>query len=182
MSKTRKILEAMKNKLLPLTEKMVEEGNHVFGGLVLRADDCSVVAAGSNNRLENPIYHGEIDTIQRFFALKERPAPEECIFVASHAPCPMCISAISWAGFREIWALFGYEEVKDGFDMPVDMMMYREIFSSDGPTRQNRFFKMYDIRAEAEKEPDVQELKKLLEEIDERYAKMKVKEFEYPGI
>ena len=28
--------------------------------------------------------------------------------------------------------LYGYEAVKDGFDMPVSLMMYREIFGADG--------------------------------------------------
>lgn len=83
--KIEKILRAIRGALLPLTERMVERGNHVFGGLVLRAEDCSVVAAGSNDRVENPIYHGEIDTLRSFFALAERPAPQDCIFVASHA-------------------------------------------------------------------------------------------------
>lgn len=60
---------------MPLTERMVEAGSHVFGGLALRAKDCSVVAAGGNDRVENPIYHGEIDTLRRFFAFAERREP-----------------------------------------------------------------------------------------------------------
>ena len=86
--KIEKILRAIRGALLPLTERMVERGNHVFGRLVLRAEDCSVVAAGSNDRVENPIYPGKIDTLRRFFALAERPAPQGCIFVASPAPPP----------------------------------------------------------------------------------------------
>lgn len=182
MSKVGKILKAIKEDLIPLTEKKVGEGNHVFGGLVMSLSDCSVVTAGSNSRQDNPIYHGEIDTIRRFFALKDRPKPQDCLFVASHAPCSMCVSAIAWSGFREIWVLYGYEAVKDGFDMPVDLLMYKEIFSSDGPSTENCFFKMYDIREEASKEPDYPELKKLIDEIDGLYSAMQVKDFEYPGM
>ncbi len=166
------MLLAIKDRLLPLTERMVVEGNHVFGGLVLRADDCSVVAAGSNDRVENPIYHGEIDTLRRFFALAERPAPGECIFVASHAPCPMCAAAIAWSGFREVWMLYGYEAVKEGFDMPVDLAMYREIFGADGPRADNAFYTLRCLRDEAEKYPEKPALRRLLEEFDAAYAAM----------
>ena len=109
--KIEKILRAIRGAPLPLTERMVERGNHVFGGLVPRAEDCSVVAAGSNDRVENPIYHGEIDTLRRF-SRSRSPRAQDCIFVASHAPCPMCASAIAWAGFREVWMLYGYEAVR----------------------------------------------------------------------
>ena len=180
--KIEKILRAIRGALLPLTERMVERGNHVFGGLVLRAEDCSVVAAGSNDRVENPIYHGEIDTLRRFFALTERPAPQDCIFVASHAPCPMCASAIAWAGFREVWMLYGYEAVKEGFDMPVDLMMYREIFGADGQRAENAFYTLRCLRDEAAKYPGRPALASLLSEIDAAYAAMRVKDFEYPGM
>ena len=180
--KIERILRAIRGALLPLTERMVERGNHVFGGLVLRAEDCSVVAAGSNDRVENPIYHGEIDTLRRFFALAERPAPRDCIFVASHAPCPMCASAIAWAGFREVWMLYGYEAVKEGFDMPVDLMMYREIFGAEGPRAENAFYTLRCLRDEAAKYPGRPALAALLAEIDAAYAAMRVKDFEYPGM
>lgn len=176
-----KILLAVKDSLLPLTLRMVEAGNHVFGGLVLRADDCSVVAAGSNDRVENPIYHGEIDTLRRFFALAERPAPRGCIFVASHAPCPMCAAAIAWAGFREVWMLYGYEAVRDGFDMPVDLAMYREIFGADGPRSENSFYTLRCLRDEAKKHGSPK-ITKLLAEIDAAYSSMRVCDFEYPGM
>ena len=100
MTKIDKILDAIKNDLLPLTKKGVEEGKHVFGGLVLDAASFRTVIAGTNNRQGNPIFHGEIDTILRFFSMKGHPDPSECIFVASHDPCSMCISAIAWSGFK----------------------------------------------------------------------------------
>ena len=117
--KIEKILRAIRGALLPLTERMVEAGNHVFGGLVLCAEDCSVVAAGSNDRVENPIYHGEIDTLRRFFALAERPAPQACIFVASHPPCPMCPSATAWPGLPPGRLLYGHQAATDGLHLPL---------------------------------------------------------------
>lgn len=178
--KIEKILLAMRDSLLPLTRSMVERGNHVFGGIVLRAADCSVVAAGSNNRVENPIFHGEIETLRNFFALAERPDARECIFVASHAPCPMCASAIAWGGFREVWMLYGYESVRDGFSMPVDLAMYREIFGAEGPRAENAFFTLRSLRDEAAKFPERRALAELLAEADAAYAAMSVRNFDYP--
>ena len=63
MTKIENILTAIKDDLLPLTKKGVEEGNHVFGGMVLDAASLKTIVAGTNNRQGNPIFHGEIDTV-----------------------------------------------------------------------------------------------------------------------
>ena len=181
MSKIEHILDAIKTDLLPLTQRGVTAGNHVFGGLVLRADTLETVTAGTNNRQDNPIYHGEIDTIQRFFAAAH-PAPEECIFVASHDPCSMCISAIAWSGFKEIWVLFGYDDVAKDFDMPVDLTMYKEVFGAEGARPDNIFFKKYSLSAEAKKEPNAAELARKIQELAADYAKLEVKDFDYPSM
>ncbi|MCE5201218.1 MAG: deaminase [Synergistaceae bacterium] len=182
MRKIECIIKAIQNDLLPLTRKSVAAGNHVFGGLVIDARTLETVVAGTNNRQSNPIYHGEIDTIQRFFALKDRPAPEDCIFVASHDPCSMCISAIAWSGFREIWVLFGYEDVAKDFDMPVDLMMYHDIFGAAGANPDNSFFKKYSLKDEAAKEQDSAVLAAEMEEIAAAYAALEVQDFDYPGM
>lgn len=181
-NKIRAILEAIRDDILPLTEKMVAEGNHVFGGAVLRADTLETVVAGSNARVENPIYHGEIDAIRRFFALEAHPSPDDCIFVATHEPCPMCASAIAWAGFSEIWVLFGYEDVERDFGMPVDLAMYRDIFGAEGARAENSFFRKYLLPEEAAKCPDSEGLLNEIESLNRRYRSLKVKDFRYPGM
>lgn len=182
MEKIERILQAIKNDLIPVTKSGVDAGNHVFGGVILDTKTLKTVVAGSNNRQHNPIYHGEIDTIQRFFSIKEHPAPEDCIFVASHDPCPMCISAIAWSGFKEIWVLFDYEDVSKNFDMPVDLIMYREIFNTNGAKPENMFFKKYSIRQEAAKEPNSAQLAEQIEDLSRLYGSFKVQDFFYPGM
>ncbi len=182
MNKPQLILKAIKENLIPLTRKEVAAGNHVFGGLVLDKESCRVITTGSNNRQANPIYHGEIDTIQRFFADGGHPDPADCIFVASHAPCSMCISAISWAGFHEIWVLFGYDDVEKKFGMPVDLMMYKEVFGANGARSENAFFKKYDLKKEAAKEANAAELAKEIKELERLYGEMAVQDFDYPGM
>lgn len=182
MSKIGKILDAIEYSLLPLTKKGIARGNHVFGAVVIDADTLETVAVGTNNRVMNPIYHGEIDTLQRFFALSGCPAPRKCIFVASHDPCPMCISAIAWAGFREIWVLYEYDDVQNNFDMPVDLAMYKEIFGAEGASKENKFYKKYSIEKEAAKEPDAWKLLERIERLKAAYMELEVSDFEYPGI
>lgn len=182
MNKVEAILKVIKSDLIPVTAKGVEDGGHVFGGLVLNKDTLETVVAGTNNRQVNPIYHGEIDTIQKFFALKDRPKPEDCIFVASHEPCSMCISAIAWSGFKEVWVLFGAETMGADFDMPVDMIMYKEVFGVDGANTDNLFFKKYSLSFEAKKQDNAEYLKQMLDELDKEYAKFNVKDFVYPGM
>ena len=184
MNKPGMILKAVSEKLLPITEKGVAAGNHVFGGIILDKKTLLPVAAASNDRVENPIYHGEIAALRAFFADRDHPSPRDCIFVASHDPCSMCISAIAWAGFDEIWVLFGYEDVKKDFGMPVDLLMYKEVFGADGARPKNEFFTKYDLKTEAAKEPNAAELAEEFADISRRYAELsgKVQEFDYPGM
>ena len=64
-------------------------GNKVFGAALLRKSDLSVLIAGTNNEIENPLWHGEVSTIKRFHKLPkaERPQPTDLIFLSTHEPC-----------------------------------------------------------------------------------------------
>ena len=184
MNKPKMIIKAVAETLIPVTEKGVAAGNHVFGGVILDKKTLLPVTAASNGRIDNPIYHGEIETLRAFFADKNHPSPKDCIFAASHDPCSMCISAITWAGFDEIWVLFSYEDVKKSFGMPVDLLMYKELFGTDGVRPQNAFFKKYDLKTEAAKEPNASELAAAIADIEKSYAALaaRVQDFDYPGM
>ena len=181
VEKIEKILDVIRDEILPLTECETTRGNHVFGGAILRSDTLTSVMVGSNNRVENPLFHGEIDTLIRFFKLPVHPRTDELVFLATHEPCPMCAAAIAWAGFREIWVLFGPEEMAEDFNMPVDMEIYKELFGSNGVRPDNKFFKKYSITG-AIAELDTDRFDETLGEIRKRYAAMNVADFEYPGI
>ena len=94
----------------------------------------------------------------------------------------MCISAISWAGFHEIWVLFGYDDVEKEFGMPVDLMMYKELFGAEGATDDNKFFRKYYLKKEAAKQENAAELRKEIAEIEKLYGEMRVEDFDYPGM
>jgi tRNA(Arg) A34 adenosine deaminase TadA len=176
-----KILDVIRDEILPLTECEVKRGNHVFGGAILRQDTLTSVMVGSNNRVDNPLFHGEMDALNRFFKLPVRPRPDELIFLATHEPCPMCAAAIAWAGFKEVWVLFGEREIAEDFGMPIDAEMYRDLFGSGGVRPENKFFRKYSIIEAIEELSAEDKVGEIMEDIKRRYAALAVSDFEYPG-
>ena len=62
-----------------------------------------------NNELINPLFHGEISTINNFFKIKKNINPKNCIFISSHEPCSLCLSGITWSGFTNFIYLYPYQ-------------------------------------------------------------------------
>ena len=75
-----RFLDVIEHDIVPLTRAGVARGDKVFGGAILRKSDLSLVIAATNRETENPLFHGEISTLNAFFALagSARPAPEDC--------------------------------------------------------------------------------------------------------
>jgi tRNA(Arg) A34 adenosine deaminase TadA len=142
-----RLLAAFEDHLLPATRTSVARGNKVFGAVLLRKDDLGVVLAGTNNETENPLWHGEVHTIKLYHEMPERPAPGELVFLSSHEPCPMCLSAITWAGFDNFSYLFSYEDSRDAFSIPHDLKIMGEVFKlPDGDYRaENAFWRAQSL-------------------------------------
>jgi len=142
-----RFLEVIEDTILPMTKEAVREGHNIFGGAVLKSDDLSLVVAGTNRRGIDPTLHGEMVTIHNFFMGPNHPDPAETLFLATHEPCSMCLSALAWSGFRRIYFLFGYDETRDDFRMGDDLRILAEVFSTTVPTRSNSFFELVPIRS-----------------------------------
>ncbi|MEE2774273.1 MAG: nucleoside deaminase [Pseudomonadota bacterium] len=115
--------------ILPLTEQGVSRGNKVFGAAILKKKDLSLICAGTNNEMENPLFHGEIVALNKFFAEHSKENPKDCLFLSTHEPCSMCLSAITWGGFDNIFYLFSHEESRDQHQIPHDLNILWELFS-----------------------------------------------------
>ena len=139
-----RMLQTIEEDIVPLTRQGVQAGNKVFGAAVLRKSDLSLVVAGTNNETANPLWHGEIHTLKLLYELPRsaRPAPADCLFLSTHEPCSMCLSAITWAGYDNFHYLFSHEDSRDDFAIPHDLRILKEVFRLDpgGYARTNAYW------------------------------------------
>ena len=145
-----RLLEVMENDIVPVTREAVEKGNKMFGAAILKKSDLSVVIVGTNNETQNPLWHGEVHAIKLLYELpaSKRPPPEEILFLATHEPCPLCLSAITWAGYDNFYYFFSHEDSRDSFNIGHDLKILKEVFKHDpgGYARNNAYWKAYSIR------------------------------------
>lgn len=136
------LLAAIELNVLPLTRAGVAAGNKVFGAALLDKRDYSLVLAGTNNEIENPLWHGEVHTIKKFYEMRDRPSPRDLLFLSTHEPCSMCLSAITWAGFDNFFYFFSHEDSRDAFSIPHDLKILKEVFTLEpgGYRRTNAFW------------------------------------------
>ncbi len=142
-----RLLEVIESDILPLTERGVAGGNKVFGAAILDKSDLSVVIAGTNDETDNPLWHGEINTLRQFYELPGRPPTQDLVFLTTHEPCTLCMSAITWAGFDNYYYFYSHEDSRDSFAIPHDLKILKEVFGLDpgGYRRTNAFWTAYAI-------------------------------------
>ena len=165
-----RFLKAFKDEILPLTFEGVNSGNKIFGAAIINKNDHSLVVAGTNNETKNPLWHGEIHTLKKFYELdkKKRPGEKNCIFLSSHEPCSLCLSAITFAGFDNFYYLFPYESTSEEFKIPHDLNILKEVFNvTDGKyIKENSYWKSYAINNLIE-EIKTNNKKKLMDAFDQ---------------
>ncbi|KAI1345828.1 cytidine deoxycytidylate deaminase family protein [Xylaria sp. FL0043] len=142
------LLATIEDEVIPLTAKGVSSGNKLFGAAILTKDGLVSQTVATNNETASPLLHGEINCIQQFFAQKsfptssysssskegvrqlslQRPNPRDCVFLATHEPCSLCLSGITWSGFDNFFYLFTYEDSRDLFAIPYDIDILQEVF------------------------------------------------------
>lgn len=152
-----RLLDVIETDIAPRTRQGVQSGNKLFGAAILRKADLSVVVAETNNEIENPLWHGEMHAIKRFYELPDHPAPRDCLFLATHEPCSLCLSGITWSGFDNFYYLFSHQDSADSFAIPYDIQILKAVYAVPDPDREapapgrdlynrsNAYFTSHDI-------------------------------------
>ncbi len=171
-----RLFDVIEGNIVPRTREGVSAGNKLFGAAILRKSDMSVVVAETNNEMENPLWHGEVHALKRFYELPrgERPDPRDCIFLATHEPCSLCLSAITWTGFDNFYFLFSHEDSRDSFAIPHDLKILDEVFrlKPGGYRAENAYWKSFNLRKLARELEPLQRTfaEKRIASIEETYA------------
>ncbi|KAH7233448.1 cytidine deaminase-like protein [Fusarium tricinctum] len=196
------LLQTIERDIVPLTRDGVSSGSKVFGAAILSSKTLKPLTVSTNNERASPLLHGEINCIQTFYTQtfpdpKDRPNPrDDCIFFATHEPCSLCLSGITWSGFKELYYLFTYEDSRDQFSIPYDIEILEEVFrvKADGESdealqtrplynKTNKFFTaksienvvlgLEDIAERARWSEEVIRVKRLYNALGDEYQKNK---------
>jgi len=82
-------------------EQARKNERYPFGAVIVEGATGSVVAEGANHTNDSPTFHGEIDAINN--CARKNPGIDWTMLVlyTTAEPCPMCQSAIEWAGIAQ---------------------------------------------------------------------------------
>lgn len=85
-----------------LSEENVDMGGGPFGAVIVRGGQ--IVATGTNRVVPNndPTAHAEVMAIRNACQTLGTFQLDGCTIYTSCEPCPMCLSALYWAGVRRI--------------------------------------------------------------------------------
>ena len=110
-----------------LSLENIDRGGGPFGAVIVR--DGEVIATGVNSvTVDNdPTAHAEVNAIRHACGKLNTFRLEGCTVYSSCEPCPMCLSALYWAGVRKIF--YGNtKEDADAIDFS-DKFIYEELAS-----------------------------------------------------
>ncbi|MFK8075417.1 MAG: hypothetical protein AB8B84_02440 [Granulosicoccus sp.] len=145
-----RLLDVIAEDILPLTEESVGLGNKIFGAALLKKSDFSTYLAETNNEIESPLHHGEMHLLKRYFEqdAATRLPPSDLLFLTTHEPCSLCLSAITWSGFDNFYYFFSHEDSRDEFEIPHDLKILKEVFDVDPGQyrRANAFWDSHGIQ------------------------------------
>lgn len=87
---------------IDLSIESVANGGGPFGAVIVRNGD--IIATGSNRVTKScdPTAHAEVSAIREACAKEQNFKLEGCTCYTSCEPCPMCLSALYWAGISRI--------------------------------------------------------------------------------
>ncbi len=86
-----------------LSEENIDNGGGPFGAVIVKDDE--IISTGVNRVTANndPTAHAEVSAIRAACQKLKNFSLQGCIVYSSCEPCPMCLSALYWAGVSKIY-------------------------------------------------------------------------------
>lgn len=113
------------NMAAALAENNIDEGGGPFGAVIVRNGE--IVATGVNRvtASNDPTAHAEVNAIRNACSKESTFNLSGCVIYTSCEPCPMCLSALYWAGISCIY----YGNTQDDADAInfSDRFIYQEL-------------------------------------------------------
>lgn len=117
--------EYMREAIRLSVEKMEEGFGGPFGAVIVRNGE--IISRGYNRVLSSndPTAHAEVDAIRKASQVLHSYDLSDCDLYTSCEPCPMCLGAIYWSRFRNVYYGNTRQDAANiGFD---DALIYEEI-------------------------------------------------------
>jgi tRNA(Arg) A34 adenosine deaminase TadA len=96
--------------------------------IVEKSTNRSIVAVNKVTTAKDPTAHAEIEAIRK--AGKKGFNFKDCIIICSGEPCPMCATAIAWAGMKEVYYLDSYNVANDkGYRFDQDVRRVNKLLN-----------------------------------------------------
>ncbi len=113
-------------------EQSLRDGDHGFGAAIVKNGEIVALAHDTDTTDRDPTAHAEMTAI-RTAAARFGGNLDGCRIVSTHEPCPMCATAILWAGIDTVvYGVSIADSLRQGrrrIDLPC-----REIFARAGLT------------------------------------------------
>ncbi|MBA2176437.1 nucleoside deaminase [Halobacillus locisalis] len=114
------------DRALQLAVENVDNGGHPFGAVLTINDE--VVAEGVNTLHETPDVtgHAEIVAMRKEQLKRGSTDLSDCTMYASGEPCPMCLTAMYFAGIQTVYYAQSVEEAS-GVGLGMSGKVYRDL-------------------------------------------------------
>ena len=95
--------EQLMRRAIALSEESVRNGGGPFGAVIARQGVIGAEASNSVTIDNDPTAHAEVNAIRSACAKTGSFKLDGCVVYSSCEPCPMCLSALYWAGVSRIY-------------------------------------------------------------------------------
>jgi len=76
----------------------IQNAAYPFGAVISNSKSGEILAKGVNQTFQNPVLHGEMVCINDYVSQQGNKNWADCVLYTTGEPCPMCMSALVWAG------------------------------------------------------------------------------------